>query len=318
MDSRVVISHSPQDVDSAMTVCSELERRNLKCWIAPRDIASGDSDRDAIAKAIRRAKVMVLIHTKNANGADIAHELALASQYGLAIVPLCVDDVVLSGAPVDAAAMYPWSTLFRSSQSDVDRLASRIAAIAAAGDEGEGGVRPDASDGSRPTSRSGGDFITLFIGHVMLFGLVGLLLRSWLPVGFGLLLSFPADEFVEWAFRKIGIRFVPDALGPMFIKALVFMTGWAALMVYWKQFAPAWLSSWMPPDASWSTIAAMALGAAVLTTVSASLVKRLLPRAGIAMAPGTLRWTTIEFVVALAMLGLVACAVMVGDWIAAH
>jgi len=318
MDARVFISHSPKDADPAMAVCSELERRNVKCWIAPRDSAPGDNDREAIAKAIRRAKVMVLIHTRNANGADIAHELALASQHELAIVPLCVDDVALSGAPADAAATYPWSTLFRSAQSDVDRLASRIAAIAAAGDEGEGGVAPDASDQSRPTPRSAGDFLSLFTGHLMLFGLVGLLLQSWLPVGFGLLLSFPTNDFIEWAFRKIGIRFVPDALGPQFIKALVFMTGWFALLAYWKQSAPAWLSPLMPADASWSTIAATALGAAVLTTVSASLVRRLLPRAGIAPAPDSLRWTTIEFVVALVMLGIVACALMAGDWLAAH
>jgi len=316
MDARVFISHSPKDADPAMTVCSELERRNVRCWIAPRDIAPGDKDREAIAKAIRHARVMVLIHTKNANGADIAHELALASQYELAIIPLCVDDVALSGAPADAAATYRWSTLFRSSQLDVDRLASRIAAIAVAGDDG--GVAADASDRSSPTPRSGGDFITLFMGHLTFFGLIGLLLQSWLPVGFGLLLLFPTDEFVEWAAQKIGIRFVPDALGPKFIKALVFMTGWGVLSVYSKQSAPGWLSPWLPSDASWSTIAGMALAAAVLTTVSATLVRRLLPHAGIAIAPGSLSWTTIEFLVALLMLGLVIGAVTAGDWLTGH
>src|SRR5215469_16845354 len=166
MDSRVFISHSSKDADPARTVCSELEQRNVRCWIAPRDVDPGDNEREAIVKAIRRAKVMVLIFTTNANGAEIANELALASQYELAIVPIRVDDVVLSGAPADASATYRWTTLFRNSKSDADRLASRITAMAAIEGEAEGGGCVDASDRSRSTPRSGGDFATLFIGHL--------------------------------------------------------------------------------------------------------------------------------------------------------
>ena len=319
MESPVVISHSPGDADPAMAVCSELERRNVRCWIASRDIAPGDDGRDAVAKAIRHAKVMVLIVTRSSAGSpEMTDALAAASLHELAIIPLCVDDVALTGAPASASATYPWIALFRNSTAAIDRLASRIAAIAAMELPPAGSRVENAPEPSRPSQRSGGEFASLFVSYTIFFGVIGILVASWFPVALGLLLFFPAEGFIAWALAKMGVRVIPDMLGENLIKASVFIAGWGTLLAFWKQSGPVWLSSWVPTPPSWPVIGGVAVMIAVLSTVSAAVTRRLLPRAGITIARDSLAWTTIEFLIGMVMLGLLIAALVVGDWLGAH
>jgi hypothetical protein len=66
---------------------------------------------------------------------------------------------------------------------------------------------------------------------------------------------------------------------------------------------PAWLSSWLPPPAAWSMLAAIAGVIAVGETVTTAVIKRLLPRFGITR--DSLRWTLIEGPIELLVLGVV-------------
>ena len=319
MDSPVVISYSPRDADAAMAVCSELESRNVRCWIAPRDVAPGDDGRDAIVSAMRHAKVMVLIFTRSSAGSrEMTDALAAASQHELAISPLCVDDVALTGAPASASATYPWITLFRNSASAIDRLASRIAAIAAVELPPAGSRTDDAAVPSRPSQRSGGEFASLFVSYTIFFGVIGVLSSSWFPLALGLLLFFPTDAFIEWALAKMGVRVIPDMLGENLIKTSVVIVGWGTLLAYWKQSAPVWLSPWVPAPPSWSVVGGVAVTIAMLSTVSTAVTRRLLPRAGIEIARGSLGWSTIEFLIGSVMLALIVAASMVWDWLGAH
>ena len=116
MNAPVFISYSSKDQEAAETICSELESRQLKCWIAARDVEPGDNYQAAIVKAIRFAKVMVLIFTKNADDSDeIKNELALASQHQLVVIPVRVDDVAPNDALAYALATRQWIDLFRES-----------------------------------------------------------------------------------------------------------------------------------------------------------------------------------------------------------
>jgi hypothetical protein len=121
-------------------------------------------------------------------------------------------------------------------------------------------------------------------------GFVGFLFSSWFPNAVGLFLFLTDDDLVEWLLQKVGIRLVPDTLGPEFIKAFVFLFGLWTLLVAWKDSAPAWLLPWTPPNASWYLIAGGALFCAVLKVVSVAIVKRLLPMFGIEIAPGRQSW----------------------------
>ena len=130
------------------------------------------------------------------------------------------------------------------------------------------------------------EYIVRFVFSMIFFGVMGLWFSSWFPVALGLFFFFTNDEFIEWGLQKVGIRLGPDKLGPEFIKAFVFLFGLGILLAYWRDSAPAWLSPWLLPGASWYFIAGAALGCAVLKLVSVAVVKKLLPQFGVEIAPG--------------------------------
>lgn len=151
--------------------------------------------------------------------------------------------------------------------------------------------------------------MTHFIFLMVVFGLIGLFFSSWFPSALGLFLFLTDDDFIEWVLQKIGIRLVPDTLGPEFIKAFVFLFGFSTLLASWKDSAPPWLLSWFPPSASWYIIGGGALFCAVLKIISVAVVRKLLPRLGIEIAPGRQNLTI------LAVLGaLLGLAMLVLHW----
>jgi hypothetical protein len=148
------------------------------------------------------------------------------------------------------------------------------------------------------------EYIVSFIYYMLFFGVIAGVLRSRFPIGLGMFFFFTNDGLIEWVLRKVGIRLVPDSLGETFVKALVWVTGASILFAHWQDSAPAWLSSWLPPNAPWSVIAGAALGSAVLKAISTALVRGVLPWLGIEIARDSLAWTLTEGLVGFAMLGL--------------
>ena len=129
----VFISHSSQDRRIAARVCEALERRGLACWLASRDIGPGENFQEAIVKAIRLARAMVLVFTGNANNSDeIKKEIALASQHHLAVIPLRVEDVLPSDAFRYELSTRQWIDAFDDWDRAMARLAEQISAIAGA------------------------------------------------------------------------------------------------------------------------------------------------------------------------------------------
>src|SRR5438876_377741 len=99
MSAPVFISHSSKDQKVAKDICLALEERGLACWIAGRDVAPGENFQEAIVRAIRAAKVMVMVFSSNANASpEIKKELALAGQNDLFVIPVRVENAPLSDA----------------------------------------------------------------------------------------------------------------------------------------------------------------------------------------------------------------------------
>jgi hypothetical protein len=161
---------------------------------------------------------------------------------------------------------------------------------------------PDALGDARPQGVIA--YAVRFTFSMIFFGVIGFLFSSWFPVALGLFFFFTNDEFIEWMLQKVGIRLVPDTLGPEFIKAFVFFTGLWALLIYWKDSAPTWLE--LPPSASWSLVASAALFCAVLKLVAVAIVKKMLPPFGIEIAPGRQSWAIL--IVLGVLIGLVLLA----------
>lgn len=128
--STIFISHSSKDQKVARAICSALESRGLKCWLASRDVGAGDNFQESIVRAIQSAKVMVLVFTDNANNsAEIKKELALASQNKLAVIPARAEDVVPTAALAYELATRQWINLFQDWESEIEYLCARVRQI---------------------------------------------------------------------------------------------------------------------------------------------------------------------------------------------
>jgi hypothetical protein len=127
----IFISHSSHDRREAARICDALERLGLGCWLASRDIDPGENFQEAIVHAIRSVRVMVLVFTGNANNSnEIKKEIAIASQHGLPVIPLRVEDVVPSDAFLYELSTRQWVDAFDDWDRAMARLADQIGEIA--------------------------------------------------------------------------------------------------------------------------------------------------------------------------------------------
>lgn len=91
------ISYSSKDKDKAYELCNLLEGKNIKCWIAPRDILGGDSYAGNIISAIDNTHVLVLLFSSNSNASeDVLREVAHASRNKIRIIPYIIEKASLS------------------------------------------------------------------------------------------------------------------------------------------------------------------------------------------------------------------------------
>ena len=114
----------------AETICRALEARGLQCWISTRDVAGGDNYQASIVQAIRKAKIMVLVFTENANNSDeIKKEVALASRNNLVVIPIRIEDVLPNDALDFEFATRQWIDFFDDWERALEALCSRVSAI---------------------------------------------------------------------------------------------------------------------------------------------------------------------------------------------
>jgi hypothetical protein len=97
------ISHSSKDKTIADAVCGTLEGKNIRCWIAPRDVPPGSHYGAALDKAIENSKIFILLISKGSNNSDqVIRELEIAADNGIPIIPIRIEDI----EPTDAMRYY--------------------------------------------------------------------------------------------------------------------------------------------------------------------------------------------------------------------
>jgi hypothetical protein len=90
----VFISYSNVDKAVADAACATLERAGIRCWIAPRDIATGADWGAAIVNAIDNARVTILIFSSKANTSpQIRREVERSISVGATVMPVRIEDV---------------------------------------------------------------------------------------------------------------------------------------------------------------------------------------------------------------------------------
>jgi uncharacterized membrane protein len=161
MPAQVFLSHSSKDHKIAGIICSALEARGIKCWIANRDVGPGENFQEAIVRAIRSVKIMVLVFTNNANNsAEIKKELALASQHSLTVIPARAEDVIPSEALAYELSTRQWINLFGDWENEIQKLSARLQSlllIPSPVTDSEIITSRYVSESRRPTQLGGGD-----------------------------------------------------------------------------------------------------------------------------------------------------------------
>ncbi len=153
MSAPIFISYSSKDQDIAETIYRALEARGQDCWIACRDVRPGENYQEAIVRALRVAKVMLLVFTSNANNSDeIKKELVLAGRHRVTVVPVRVEDVVPNDAFTYELATRQWIDLFKDWERQIDILATRLGDIVQSAKPGEGGAEAAAVLPRRPAA----------------------------------------------------------------------------------------------------------------------------------------------------------------------
>jgi len=90
----VFISYQSDDKECADRVCEALERQNISCWIAPRDIPVGSEWAAAIVEGIQRChSFVVILSSHSTNARQISREAELADDQKLPIFTFRIEDV---------------------------------------------------------------------------------------------------------------------------------------------------------------------------------------------------------------------------------
>jgi TIR domain len=128
----IFISYSSADQRIAETICDAVQSRGHQCWIACRNVGPGENFQEAIVKAIRSAKLMILVFSGNANNSDeIKKEVVLAGRHRLTVVPVRVENVAPNDALAYEFATRQWVDLFKDWEYHMEQLASQIGQVLA-------------------------------------------------------------------------------------------------------------------------------------------------------------------------------------------
>ena len=96
MGYNVFISYSSKNTTIAQEICNELEKNDIKCWIAPRDIPVGAKYSSVITRAIKESIVVVLIFSEqSAKSSWVESEINIAFTNEKPIIPYKIDTSLL-------------------------------------------------------------------------------------------------------------------------------------------------------------------------------------------------------------------------------
>jgi hypothetical protein len=121
------VSHVSEDRQAALEIVAELERRDIPCWIAPRDVRPGKPFDDEIAEAIEACRAMLLIFSDRCNEHEyIRREITVAGESRKVIIPYRIEDAQpRRGLRVRLSDLH-WIDGFVSRERAVDQVVKTI------------------------------------------------------------------------------------------------------------------------------------------------------------------------------------------------
>ena len=121
MDSNqdVFISHSSVDSKLAYAMCDYLEKKGIRCWIAPRDIPGGVKYGKSIIMGVKTCKIMVVLFNNNANDSEgVETEVERAFHYKLTLIPFKLDETIPSDSLEFSFGSFQWLDATKGNPED--------------------------------------------------------------------------------------------------------------------------------------------------------------------------------------------------------
>jgi hypothetical protein len=126
------VSYATSDArEIAENVVVDLERRGLRCWIAPRDIPAGTRSWAAeIVRSIRDSDNFLLLLSEAANASEeIEKELSEAARHRKTVFVIRVSDIEPSDGLGYHLNRVQWRDLFRNREDVLNEIAGRVLAL---------------------------------------------------------------------------------------------------------------------------------------------------------------------------------------------
>jgi len=156
-DPFLFVSHVSEDRVKAMEIVAELERRNLRCWIAPRDVQPGHPYDDEISAAIEGCCAMLLVFSDQCNESEyIRREVTVAGECRKLVIPFRIEDAQPKrGLRVRLADLH-WIDGFVARQQALDAVA-QVLGLSATTTRQPASGEPASKDAGAWRERSGGN-----------------------------------------------------------------------------------------------------------------------------------------------------------------
>jgi TIR domain len=121
----VFISYSSVDKFCAHAICAALEKHGLRCWIAPRDVVSGETWMSQIMEGIESSELMIVVLSRTANTSpQVQREVGVAVRNRIAVFPVRIEDVGLSREMEYLVSTQHWLDAFTPPmEQHLDRIA---------------------------------------------------------------------------------------------------------------------------------------------------------------------------------------------------
>jgi hypothetical protein len=127
----VFVSHASANFKVADEVRQLLEERDVRCWIAPRDIPPSSSYGKEISKAIEECSVTVLLLTEQSNASRaVANEIEMSFSMEKAIIPLRLREIKPSKELAFFVSNVQWVDAYYSPlKSRIDEIVAIVHAV---------------------------------------------------------------------------------------------------------------------------------------------------------------------------------------------
>lgn len=98
----VFISYSSKNKTVVDALCHFLEEKKIRCWMAPRDILPGQNYAEAIAQAMSKVKIFILVYSNSSLSSQwVQSETNLAVSKKKIIIPFRLEDCSFEGTAME-------------------------------------------------------------------------------------------------------------------------------------------------------------------------------------------------------------------------